>query len=68
MDRARHQPGNGLGLSIVTAIASLHSGRLVLENAHPGLRASILLAAADPGQAAHSSEAGAPSWVPALHS
>jgi signal transduction histidine kinase len=68
MDRARHQPGNGLGLSIVTAIASLHSGRLVLENAHPGLRASILLGAADPGQATRSSDADSPSWVPALHS
>lgn len=68
MDRARHQPGNGLGLSIVTAIASLHSGKLVLENAHPGLRASILLAAADRSQATHSSDTGAPSWVPALHS
>jgi signal transduction histidine kinase len=68
MDRARHQPGNGLGLSIVTAIASLHSGGLVLENAHPGLRASILLAAADPEQATRSSDAGSPSWVPALHS
>lgn len=68
MDRARHQPGNGLGLSIVTAIASLHSGRLVLENSHPGLRASILLAAADSTQATLPSDDGTPSWVPALHS
>jgi signal transduction histidine kinase len=68
MDRARHQPGNGLGLAIVTAIASLHSGKLVLENAHPGLRASILLAAADSSLATRSSDDGTPAWVPVLHS
>jgi signal transduction histidine kinase len=43
MDRARNQPGNGLGLSIVSAIATLHGGELQLLNAEPGLCASILL-------------------------
>jgi signal transduction histidine kinase len=43
MDRARHQPGNGLGLAIVSAIAALHGGKLRLANAEPGLRASIVL-------------------------
>jgi signal transduction histidine kinase len=43
MDRARNQPGNGLGLAIVSAIATLHGGELQLVNAEPGLRASILL-------------------------
>jgi signal transduction histidine kinase len=43
MDRARSQPGNGLGLAIVSAIATLHGGELQLVNAEPGLRASILL-------------------------
>ncbi|HEX4052519.1 MAG TPA: HAMP domain-containing sensor histidine kinase [Steroidobacteraceae bacterium] len=43
MDRARSQPGNGLGLSIVTAIATLHGGCLELSNADPGLRAVIVL-------------------------
>jgi signal transduction histidine kinase len=43
MDRARNQPGNGLGLAIVSAIATLHGGELQLANAEPGLRASILL-------------------------
>lgn len=36
-------PGSGLGLSIVTAIAYLHQGRLQLEDAGPGLRARIVL-------------------------
>jgi len=48
MDRARHQPGNGLGLAIVSAIATLHGGALVLSNARPGLRAAIRLRAAQP--------------------
>lgn len=47
MDRARHQPGNGLGLAIVSATASLHSGKLQLADAGPGLRAAILLPALD---------------------
>jgi signal transduction histidine kinase len=43
MDRSRTQPGNGLGLAIVSAIATLHGGALRLVNAEPGLRASIKL-------------------------
>jgi signal transduction histidine kinase len=43
MDRARHQPGNGLGLAIVSAIAALHGGKLQLANAEPGLRAAVVL-------------------------
>lgn len=43
LDQSRSLPGNGLGLSIVTAIASLHSGKLHLEDAGPGLVASIVL-------------------------
>jgi len=48
MDRARRQPGNGLGLAIVSAIATLHGGELQLTDAAPGLRAAILLHAAAP--------------------
>ncbi len=57
MDRSRNQPGNGLGLAIVSATAALHGGRLQLSDASPGLRASMWLphaasvpAARPPGQ------------------
>jgi signal transduction histidine kinase len=38
LDRSRHTPGNGLGLSLVEASARLHDARLTLEDAGPGLR------------------------------
>jgi signal transduction histidine kinase len=41
-ERCRTTPGNGLGLSLVAAVADLHGAKLRLENAGPGLRASIL--------------------------
>jgi signal transduction histidine kinase len=47
LDQSRSLPGNGLGLSIVTAIASLHWGRLDLQDAAPGLIARIVLPRAD---------------------
>ena len=43
VDRARNQPGNGLGLSIVAATATLHRGSFELGNAGPGLRATLRL-------------------------
>ena len=39
--RTRTEPGSGLGLSIVTAIARLHHFRLALEDARPGLRVAL---------------------------
>ena len=47
LDQSRSRPGNGLGLSIVSAIASLHWGTLCLEDAAPGLLARIVLPRAD---------------------
>lgn len=43
LDSARSTPGSGLGLSLVKAVASLHRGRLVLEENRPGLRATLVL-------------------------
>jgi hypothetical protein len=45
LDAARSTPGSGLGLSIAGAGAKLHGGRLVLEDARPGLRAVLELGA-----------------------
>jgi signal transduction histidine kinase len=39
--RARNEPGSGLGLSIVTAIARLHHFDLSLADAKPGLRVAL---------------------------
>jgi len=43
LDRSRHLPGNGLGLSIAAAIAKVHGGRLTLSNGAPGLIARVEL-------------------------
>lgn len=43
LDKSRSLPGNGLGLSIVSATASLHGGHLLLEDGAPGLVARIEL-------------------------
>jgi signal transduction histidine kinase len=43
LDKSRHLPGNGLGLSIVAAIAALHGGSLEIEDAGPGLRLRLRL-------------------------
>jgi signal transduction histidine kinase len=43
LDHSRSKPGNGLGLSIVKAIANLHGGTLHLRNLHPGLEVALAL-------------------------
>lgn len=49
-DAARSTPGSGLGLSLVRAVAALHGGGFLLEDAHegratPGLRVTLRLPA-----------------------
>jgi signal transduction histidine kinase len=44
-DRARHLPGNGLGLSLVSAVVRLHGFALTMENTTPGCRAVIAVKA-----------------------
>ena len=41
-ERSRTTPGNGLGLSLVAAVAELHGATLTLADAEPGLRACII--------------------------
>ncbi|MCB1386579.1 MAG: HAMP domain-containing histidine kinase [Nitratireductor sp.] len=43
LDESRSKPGNGLGLSLVEAIAKVHQGRLELGDAAPGLKAVLIL-------------------------
>jgi signal transduction histidine kinase len=44
-EAARSTPGSGLGLALVQAVALLHGGTLRLEDADPGLRATLSLPA-----------------------
>ncbi|MDP9126727.1 MAG: ATP-binding protein [Pseudomonadota bacterium] len=41
-DLSRSTPGNGLGLSLVRAVAEQHRAQIDLEDANPGLRVRIL--------------------------
>lgn len=43
LESATEAPGQGLGLTLVDAIARLHHGSLALEDAEPGLRAVVEL-------------------------
>ena len=43
LDNARATPGNGLGLSLVNAVAKLHNGQLQLSDNNPGLCAYLKL-------------------------
>jgi signal transduction histidine kinase len=52
LDRARSQPGNGLGLALVNAVTSQHHGRLTLGDNAPGLVVSLELPALAPPGAA----------------
>jgi signal transduction histidine kinase len=52
LDASRSQPGNGLGLALVAAVAKLHAGRLTLADNHPGLRVTLVLDAARAPKAA----------------
>ena len=38
---SRTTPGNGLGLSLVSAVADLHEAVLTIEDCHPGLRVRL---------------------------
>lgn len=51
LEASRSEPGSGLGLSLVQAVASLHKGTLTLGDAGPGLVATLdLPAAAEDGR------------------
>jgi len=45
LEASRTQPGSGLGLSLASAVATLHRGELRLSDAEPGLRATLAIPA-----------------------
>src|ERR1700727_800444 len=45
LEASRTQPGSGLGLSLASAVATLHGGALKLGDAHPGLTATLAIPA-----------------------
>lgn len=58
LDSARASPGNGLGLSLVDAVATLHGAKLELADNGPGLKVTMTFPkSAAPKQATSKSEA-----------
>jgi signal transduction histidine kinase len=45
LEASRTLPGSGLGLSLASAVATLHGGDLRLDDAHPGLIATLAIPA-----------------------
>ena len=45
LEPSRSTPGNGLGLSLVRAVARLHNGTVALADNHPGLKVRLEFAA-----------------------
>jgi signal transduction histidine kinase len=41
LERSRNRPGNGLGLSLVAAVANLHEAHIVMADNAPGLRIEL---------------------------
>jgi len=60
LDESRSEPGHGLGLSLVRAVARLHGGDIELQDAAPGLRVSFDLARQkdQEGKAEHERDGG----------
>ena len=45
LEASRTQPGSGLGLSLASAVATLHGGELRLGDTNPGLSATLAIPA-----------------------
>ena len=51
LERSRNTPGSGLGLSLVAAVARMHDAEIALEDAKPGLLATLTFPAVEENQA-----------------
>lgn len=51
LEASRTLPGSGLGLSLASAVAVLHGGELRLDDARPGVRATLAMPGRDVEQA-----------------
>ena len=47
LEASRTQPGSGLGLSLASAVATLHGGELRLADSQPGLRVTLVIPSRD---------------------
>lgn len=47
LDASRSQPGSGLGLSMVQAVARLHGGSITIEANDPGLRVTVSISSTE---------------------
>lgn len=65
LEASRTTPGNGLGLSIVKAIAELHGASVELSDNQPGLRITVRFPAAVEGSAKTHSSRNAPDPIQA---
>jgi signal transduction histidine kinase len=59
LERSRRTPGNGLGLSLVAAVARLHGGYIELRDNAPGLRFRVRFPRATEGDGAAGEAIGA---------
>ena len=59
LDATRTTPGNGLGLSLVQAVARLHQARLLLGDNNPGLEVRMIFPDATPNSDGPSTRPGA---------
>lgn len=58
LEASRTLPGSGLGLSLASAVATLHGGELRLADNNPGLRAVLALPVRGPELNVHESSRG----------
>jgi len=52
LEKCRHTPGSGLGLSLVAAVARLHGLHLAIDDASPGCRVTLRRDGSAPGELA----------------